>query len=138
MENPFEGMMEGPTGNPFRDLMAKIFQSRAEEEDHYEPIAPLTEKDSQEWDRLINEYEKAKSRLVELDARKKLFWIRLERKLKIYDRGLKIEGGMVLGEVVKKSNCHMPGERAGIPGFCDGDCANCALKPEIPDEDIEQ
>lgn len=129
MDNPFERMMEGPSGNPFRELMSKLFQS-GNEEDKYEPIAPLSKKDNKEWDMLNQEFEKAKSRILEIEARRKIFWIRLERKLKMHDRGLKIESGMVMGEVSSKNNCHTPGERAGIPGFCDGDCANCSQEPD--------
>lgn len=133
MDNPFERMMDGSSGNLFRELMSKLFQS-GHEEVKYEPIAPLSKKENKEWDMLNQEFEKAKSKILEVEARRKIFWIRLERKLKMHDRGLKIDSGMVMGEVSKKNNCQTLGDRASIPGFCDGDCTNCSQEPENPDE----
>lgn len=101
----------------------------------YEPVAPLSKSESLTWERINRELEKAQSKISELEAKKKLFWIKIERKSGIFDKDLKIEGGIIWAEIEKKNNCVQPGERAGLPGFCDNDCDNCALKPEDIDEE---
>lgn len=116
--------------NPLLEMFSNFMQGRNGGAE-YEAIAPLSAKDNKEWEKLLSDLEKARSRLAEIEAKKKLFWIKIERKLKIYDRDLKIDGGMVMGEVEHKHNCEHPGEKAAqMPGFCNGDCENCALKPE--------
>jgi hypothetical protein len=121
--------------NPLMDLFSRFMQNRGEQNTGYEPIAPLSTKENTEWEKIISDFEKAKSRIMEIDAKKRLFWIKLERRLKIFDRNMMIESGMVMAETVKKNNCNFPGERGAIPGFCDLDCGNCAVKPDdAPDE----
>lgn len=132
MDNPFESLFGGLSGNPLSNLFAKYLQSK-NQEPKYEALAPLSTKDNKEWEKLISDFEKYRSKILEIEARKKIFWTKLERKLGIYDRSLKIEAGMVMGEVEERHNCQTPGERLSLPGFCDGDCDNCSQKPE--DED---
>jgi len=119
--------------NPFMSLFSQFMDNRGGNPT-FEPIAPLSEKENKEWEKLNSDIEKTRSKLSELEAKKKIFWIKLERKLKIYDRNLMVEGGMVMAEKENKNNCGIPGERLSIPGFCDGDCENCALKPEDDEE----
>lgn len=132
MNNPFESLFGGLSDNPLSNLFSKYLQSMTKEP-RYEALAPLSLKDNKEWEKLISDYEKYRSKLLEIDAKKKIFWTKLERKLRIYDRNLKIEAGMVMGEVEEKHNCQIPGERTSLPGFCDGNCGDCSQKPE--DED---
>lgn len=117
--------------NPFLNLFSQLMNN----DKSYEPIAPLSKKENREWEKLVSDLEKARSRLSEIEAKKNIFWIKLERKLKIYDRDLMIEGGMVLAEKETKNNCKEPGDKHSIPGFCDGDCDSCALNPEEDEED---
>jgi hypothetical protein len=120
--------------NPLMDLFSRFMQNRLGQENRFEPIAPLSAKDNKDWEKILSDFEKANSRVMEVEAKRKLFWIKLERKLKIFDRNMTIEGGMVLAEVDKKNNCNFPGERGAIPGFCNMDCDNCAIKPEENDD----
>ena len=123
-------------GNPIFELFSNLMHHGDNDEVGYEPIAPLSEKDNKEWEKLLSNHEKAESRVEEIEAKKKLFWIKIERKLGIYNRELKIDGGIVLGEVEHKNNCEHTGDKlAQMPGFCGGDCEDCALKPEDTEED---
>lgn len=121
--------------NPLMDFLSNMM-GNGRNSTKYEAVAPLSSKDNQEWDRIISELEKAKSRMMELEARKKIFWIKLERKLGMFDRNLKIESGIVMAEVQNKNNCQTPGEKLALPGFCDGNCNECSQKPEEEDSDL--
>lgn len=104
----------------------------------YEPVMPLSKKEQSEWDRLDIDYEKARSKIEEIEAKRKLFWIKMERKAKIFDRELKIDGGILMAEVISKSNCSQH-DHTPIEGFCNGNCEECALNnPEETDEDIDE
>lgn len=124
MSNPFQEMFER-----FKDS----FQPGAE----YEPVAPLSTKESKEWDNILLQLDKARSKLREAEAKRQLFWARMEQKIKMYDRGLKIEGGMIMALVEKKNNCGQGGNHKPIEGFCDGDCENCAINPNKEDDEDE-
>lgn len=122
--------------NPLMNLLSQLMDNGGSTPT-FEPIAPLSEKDNREWEKINSDLEKTRSKLSELEAKKKIFWIKLERKLEIYDRNLMVEGGMVLAEKENKNNCEVPGQRLSIPDFCDGDCDNCALNPEEDEEENE-
>lgn len=101
--------------------------------DNYEPIAPLSKEEAKEWDEIHQNLAMVKSLITEAEARKRLFWVKVEKKLNNYGRDLRIENGMVLEKVEEKKNCQSPG--AGPrPGFCDGDCAKCAINPNKDEE----
>jgi len=101
------------------------------DDEKYEPLAPLSKKDSEEWDRIHQNRAKIRSLLSESDAKLALFWAKIEKKLKVYDRDLMIDNGMVLAKIEKKSNCD---DHKGIPGFCNGDCENCAINHDDEDD----
>jgi hypothetical protein len=102
-----------------------------QEEKNYEPLAPLSKKEAQEWDRINMQAAKGQSMMEQAEAKRKLFWGKIERKTGIYDRSMSIDGGMILVDQEKR-NCKTKGEQ--IPGFCDGDCENCSL--EIEDSEV--
>lgn len=105
----------------------ELFQNSKGEE-KFEPHAPLSKREAEEWDSIIKLSAKAHRMAEDAEAKRKLFWSKIERKTKIYDRNMRIDSGMILLQVNKKTNCKFHGEQ--MPGFCDGDCANCALNPD--------
>jgi hypothetical protein len=117
--------------NPL-DALFSLFGSRLQN-DNYEPFAPLSKEESKEWEDIQNEVAKVKSLVGEVEARKKLFWVKIEKKTNLYNRTLKIENGMILVEVKEKNSCPTPG--IARPGFCVGDCADCALNPTLTTEE---
>jgi hypothetical protein len=121
MNDPLEGLLGG--------LFPNLFGSR----DKYEPIAPLSKEEAKEWDDIKNEIGRIKSLVRETEARKSLFWTSIEKKLGLYDHDLRIENGMVLEKVTEKKNCEHPGSPQ--PGFCNGECSNCAINPNNLEDD---
>ena len=116
-------------GQGFFDFMKNMMG--LQQEPQYEPLAPLSTKEAQEWDRINIVHAKGKSMVDQADAKRKLYWGKIERKTGIYDRSLKIDNGMIMVEP-KKNNCKSKGQL--VPGFCDGDCDNCALGKEETEE----
>jgi hypothetical protein len=116
--------------NPFGKLFSRLMGSKPQSEIKYEPLAPLSKKDSEEWEKFSSDLEQARSKISEIEAKKSLYWIKIERKLKIFNKNLKIENGMVYVEVNKKTNCEHHGEKLPLPGFCSGDCDNCSQSPD--------
>jgi hypothetical protein len=106
----------------------EMMHNGGNKEEHFEPLAPLSKKEQDEWDRLHSNRARIKCMMEEADAKMQLFWSKIERKTKIYDKNMRIDNGMIMVEVDKKNNCHNPGEPH--PGFCDEDCDNCALNPD--------
>lgn len=123
--------------NPFQEMFER-FKGAFQPETEYEPVAPLSTKESKEWDNILLQLDKARSKLREAEARRQLFWAKMEQRLKMYDRGLKIEGGMIMAVVEKKTNCDQGGNHQPIAGFCDGDCENCAINPEKKEEEDDE
>jgi hypothetical protein len=121
MSTPFEGLFQ-----QFMPINASPQQ--------YEPIAPLSKKDAEAWDKLQYDIEKAKSLVKEVEAKRILFWAKIEKKLKMYDRSLMIEGGMIMAVVEEKTNCTRKKDEPH-PDFCNGDCENCTLDHDNEPED---
>jgi hypothetical protein len=114
--------------HPLRKLF-EMFQQG--ENENFEPLAPLSKKEADEWEKLNNETAKIQTLKKENEAKRQLFWSKIEKKTGIYDRTLRIDNGMVLIQKDEKSNCKAKGS-GGIPGFCNGDCENCAMGKEEP------
>jgi hypothetical protein len=109
--------------DPLESLMSLLGGPR----EKYEPLAPLSTEEAKEWESVQNEIGKIKTLAQEIEARKRIFWAVIQRRLNNYNGELKIENGMVLEKVEKKTNCNHPGQ--ALQGFCEGNCANCALNP---------
>jgi hypothetical protein len=116
--------------NPLSNLLSHFMGGNPPPEMKYEPLAPLSKKELEEWDKFGSDLEKARSKISEIEAKKSLYWIKIERKLNCYNKNLKIENGMVYVEVNKKTNCEHHGENLPLPGFCSGDCDNCSQSPD--------
>lgn len=108
--------------NPLRRLFNMLGQ---QDEEHFEPLAPLSKQEVEEWNQINNQTAEARLLMEEAEAKRKIFWAKIERKAGIFDRNMRIENGMVLIQTQEKSNCKSNGK--AVPGFCDGDCDNCAL-----------
>jgi hypothetical protein len=79
--------------------------NKKRKESLYEPLTPLSKAENEEWEKMIKDFEKARSFLAEVDAKRKLFWIAIERKLDIYNKSLKIENGMIMIEKKESKDC---------------------------------
>jgi hypothetical protein len=123
-------------GNPLGNLFSHLMGHNRPPEIKYEPVAPLSKKDSEEWEKFSTDIEKAKSKISEIEAKKTLYWIKMERKLNIYNKNLKIENGVVYVETDTKNNCEHHSKKLPLPGFCSGDCDNCSLSSD-KEEDPE-
>ena len=98
--------------------LRRMMQNQQEPE--YEIVGTLPPKDLEEWNSLQTLLLKAKNMLEEAQARKSLFWAKMEQKTQIFDRGLKVEDGILFVE--KKTSV----DKKGIPELpCTGDCDNC-------------
>lgn len=91
-------------------LLESLFSLLGPREEKYEPTAPLSKEEATEWDNLQNEIGRVKSLAQEIEAKKRLFWASIEKKLNIYDRDLRIQNGMVLEKVIEKKYCETPGK----------------------------
>jgi hypothetical protein len=109
--------------DPYENLLSGLFGNH----EQYEPVAPLSKEEIKEWDDIQNEIGRVRSLAREIEARKSLFWASIEKKISLYDHELKIENGMVLKKVKEKKNCNHVGTTR--PGFCTGECADCAINP---------
>jgi hypothetical protein len=122
-------MSSDPYESLFSSLLPNLFGNR----DKYEPVAPLSKEEAKEWDDIQNEMGRIKCLIRETEARKSLFWASIEKKLKLYDHDLRIENGMVMEKVKEKKGCDHVGTPQ--PGFCNGECADCALNPNNNEDD---
>jgi len=113
--------------NPFLHFLSQLAGGNRKE---YEPIAFLSKNENEEWEKISKDYDKVKSLIYEIDARRKLFWISIEHKLDIYDKSLKIEDGIVFMEKEDKHNCDHQSNKLNILGFCDGNCDDCAFNTD--------
>lgn len=80
---------------------------RGETDEDYEPIATLSPEQRREWDEVQALEEKAKSMYAEAQARRSLFWVRLEQSMReagLSSDDLKVDDGVVYKKVEEKKD----------------------------------
>ncbi len=82
----------------YADYFKKIFGYDLLKQPEYEPLSMLSDEDLKEYNYINNRLLEMQSEVRELTARKELFFSKLERITKIYDRKLTVENGMILVE----------------------------------------
>lgn len=112
------------SNNPLEELFER-FRQHHEQQQKYEPLSPLSKREADEWEHIQTLLLKAVNLKQEAEAKRSLFWAKMERKTGIYDRILKVDNGMLQVQVREKNNCQHSGQ--AMPGFCDGNCADCSL-----------
>lgn len=71
------------------EMMKKLFGGNSETE--YEPLGSMTDDQVKEWTEIRDLAIQAKSLMREADARKELFWLKLEKETNTAHRNVKVE-----------------------------------------------
>ena len=66
--------------------------------DNYDAYGPLDAEDKKEWDAICHKVGYIESMQREVEAQRSLFWVKLERKLDMADRDMRIESGILYVE----------------------------------------
>ena len=88
--DPGMPLPEGYTVQSLMEEFREFIKDKIESE-KYEAYSQLAPKDAKEWDSIQDQFGKLENKLEELRAKRRLFWAKLERKLGIFDKEMKIE-----------------------------------------------
>ena len=115
MDSPGYGRFDDyGLGGDYSEYFKKLFGGDLFKKPEYEPLSMLSVEDQEEWNMLNNKVFELQSEIREYAAKLDLFYTKLERLTKIYDRKLIVENGMIMVEKKPDPKTNKPKDSSGL------------------------